>query len=128
MIILQNAYGVEEGYEPSFDRANFRKCHTGRRLSRAIPSTVSARIINASPNIGGNSDSFFQPDSEYISRKLVEIKPDIILACGVAAKKGIDSIDVDVPVIKMPHPAYRALTNKTLDDVKELIRNDKENF
>jgi hypothetical protein len=122
MVILQNAYGVEEGYVPSFDRESFRNCHTGRRLRRAIPDSISTRIINANPNIGDTSGSFFPPNGEYVKRNIDKIKPDIILACGVSAKKAIDSINVDVPVIKMPHPAYRALTNKTLDEVKENIQ------
>jgi hypothetical protein len=121
MVILQNAYGVEEGYEPSYDKSSFASCHTGIRLNRAIPDNVSIHIINANPSIGTTADSFYPPNSDHISRRISRIKPDIILACGVSAKKGIDSINVNVPVIKMPHPAYRALTNKTLDDVKEQI-------
>ena len=121
MVILQNAYGVEDGYVPSFEKDSFRNCHTGRRLRRAIPESVNVSIINASPNVGIDADSYFHPERSYVLGKFREIKPDIILACGVNAKKVIDSIDVSVPVIKMPHPAYRALTNKTLDDVKEMI-------
>lgn len=125
MVILQNAYGVKRGYVPSFEKENFRKCHTGIRLKRAIPENISVRIINASPLVGRMSSANFKPDREYVEKMYKEIKPDVILACGVNARKVIDSIDVDVPVIKMPHPAYRALTNKKLDEVKERIINEK---
>jgi hypothetical protein len=123
LVILQNAYGVEEGYEPSYNKSSFANCHTGIRLDRAIPDTVFPFIINASPVVGTTADSFYPYDSDHISRRILEIKPDVILACGVSAKEGIDSVEVDVPVIKMPHPAYRALTNKTLDEVRERIKN-----
>lgn len=123
MVILQNAYGVEEGYEPSFDKDSFRNCHTGRRLRKAIPDNVDTHIINANPNIGDNPDSYFAPQVEHVRKRYKEIKPDIILACGNSAKQAIDSIDVDVPVIKMPHPAYRALKDRTLYYVKGRIRN-----
>lgn len=123
MIILQNAYGVEKGYVPSYEKESFRNCHTGRRLRNAIPDGLDISIINASPKVGKKSSSNFRPDSVYVGKKVEELVPDIILACGVNAKKVIDSVDVNVPVIKMPHPAYRALTNKKLEEVKEMIRN-----
>ena len=123
MVVLQNAYGVEAGYVPSFKKENFRKCHTGIRLKHAIPEDINIRIINSSPLVGRESSANFKPDRDYVEKMYREIGPDIILACGVNAKKVIDSIDVDVPVIKMTHLAYRALTNKTLEEVKEMIRN-----
>jgi hypothetical protein len=123
MIILQNAYGVEEGYEPSFEKESFSNCHSGRRLSKAIPEGVETHIINSSPKIGSEASSNFRPDKSYVSRRYREINPDIILACGRNAEMVVDSIEVSVPVIKMPHPAYRALKNRTLYYVKGRIRN-----
>lgn len=122
LVVLQNAYGVEEGYEPSFERESFTNCHTGRRLKNAIPDNVSTTIINASPNIGDNADSNFKPDSTHVRKRMRSIKPDIILACGVNAKKVMSEIETDIPVLKMPHPAYRALTNKTLYGIMEEIK------
>jgi aspartate/glutamate racemase len=124
MVILQNAYGVEEGYEPSFDKESFANCHTGRRLRKAIPETVSTTIINASPIIGDNSASNFRPDIAHVMKRMREIEPDIILACGNSAKKVIDAIEIDVPIIKMPHPAYRALKNRTLYYIKGRINQE----
>jgi hypothetical protein len=121
MVILQNAYGVKRGYVPSYEKESFRKCHTGIRLKRAIPKGVSIRIINASPLVGRKAGSNFKPDIEYIEKSLTEIQPCVILACGVNARKGIRQVDTDIPVIEMPHPAYRALTNKTVDGVRQQI-------
>lgn len=121
MIILQNAYGVEKGYVPSFEKESFKNCHTGRRLRKAIPLGCDVEIINASPKVGDVADSNFAPDFNYVTQQVRRIKPDIILACGVNAKKVVDTLDVDVPIIKMPHPAYRALKNETLDNVRKEI-------
>ena len=121
MVILQNAYGVKRGYVPSYEKESFRKCHTGIRLKRAIPENASIRIINASPLVGREVSSNFEPDIEYIEKSLTKIKPCVILACGVNARKGIRQVDTAIPVIEMPHPAYRALTNKEVDRVCKQI-------
>jgi hypothetical protein len=121
LVILQNAYGVEEGYVPSFERKSFKNCHTGKRLRNAIPDRCNPFIINASPKIGKEAGSNFKPESSYVFKKIQEIKPKVILACGVNARKAIKSLELDVPVLFMPHPAYRALTNETLYGIKEKI-------
>ena len=123
LIILQNAYGVEEGYEPSFERESFRNCHTGKRLRNAIPTGLDINIINASPKIGREASSYFKEDGTYVSKKIQEYKPEVILACGVNAKKVISKIKPNIPILTMPHPAYRALTNETLFLIREKLEN-----
>jgi len=119
MVILQNAYGVEQGYIPSYDKPSFRNCHTGRRLKHALPDNVNIHIINANPDVGITATSNFPPDPAYVMSKIKELKPDVILACGHNAKEAIR--DIDMPFVTMPHPAYRALTNQTLYDTKEKL-------
>lgn len=121
LVILQNAYGVEEGYEPSFERESFKNCHTGKRLRNAIPAGFDINIINASPKIGRTADSNFREDDSYVSKKIQEYKPEVILACGVNAKKVIAKIKTSIPVLTMPHPAYRALKNETLFSVRSKL-------
>lgn len=122
LIILQNAYGVEDGFVPSFDKEIFKNSHTGRRLCNAIPMELDVNIINASPQVGEEASSYFAPDIGYVSSKVEEISPDIILACGVNAQKAVREIDIGVPVVKIPHPAYRALSNSMLDEAREKIQ------
>lgn len=123
LVILQNAYGVEEGYEPSYEKESFRTCHTGKRLRNAIPAGLDINIINASPKIGRKASSYFKEDGTYVGKKIQEYKPEVILACGVNARKVVSELDLDIPIITMPHPAYRALTNETLFSVKERLEN-----
>jgi ABC-type Fe3+-hydroxamate transport system substrate-binding protein len=125
LVILQNAYGVPPGYIPSYDKPSFRNCHTGRRLRRALPETAEISIINSNPQVGEKADSYFKPDYEYVKNKFDELKPDVILACGTNGKKILETLEFNIPAIHMPHPAYRALTNKLLDEIR--IRLDAKN-
>ena len=122
LIVLQNAYGVEDGFVPTYERPIFRRSHTGIRLQRAIPENISVRIINASPLVGKKAASNLKPDGNYVGKMYEEIKPDVILACGVNARKAVQGLNADVPTIYMPHPAYRALRNETLEEVKQQIQ------
>lgn len=121
LIILQNAYGVEDGFVPTYNRKIFACSHTGRRLKNAIPENISVEIINASPLVGKESSANFKPDVNYVKSKCLEIMPDVVLACGVNARKVTEKMNLLVPIIYMPHPAYRALENKTLLAVREEI-------
>lgn len=87
----------------------------------ALPEGIDIEIRNCNPQIGHRSSSWFPPDIQYVTQQIDKLKPDIILACGSNAKKAISNITVGVPVIYMPHPAYRALKRETVNNVKEQI-------
>lgn len=121
LIVLQNAYGVEEGYVPSYDKESFRNCHTARRLKEVIPENIEIKIINSNPKVGLISSSYFKPDREYVNNEISKYSPKVILFCGCNGKILMDEIKF-VNSIHMPHPAYRALTKKITNDVKEKIK------
>lgn len=125
MVVLQNAYGVEDGYVPSYERESFKKCFTGKRLREAIPNNVEISIINSSPKIGEKSNSYFSPDIEYVTKKIENINPDVILFCGKNGKTLMEKINFENSVF-MPHPAYRALskeiTKKTKEQIEHIIK------
>ena len=121
LVVLQNAYGVEDGYIPSYDRASFRNCHTGRRLKEVLPDGIIPEIINSNPKVGDISSSYFKPDIDYVRKRIEEIKPKVILFCGANGKILIEQIGFPNSV-HMPHPAYRALTKKMTSDTKEKIK------
>lgn len=127
LIFLQNAYGVENGYIPSYSRNSFANSHTGRRLKEALPLGYEFEIRNANPSIGDNPDSCFKPDIAYMTKQVMELQPKLILACGKIAQKGLENIETDVPIIKMPHPAYRALSKKITGEVRGTIEDYYEN-
>lgn len=119
LVILQNAYGVEEDYIPSYLHPSFVNSQTGRRLKEFLPDNCTVEIINASPLIGGSVDSIFAPDPGYVSAKVNNIKPDCILALGNNAHKVVDMLGLNA--IKSYHPAYRALSKKITAEIKERI-------
>lgn len=119
LVILQNAWGVEDGYIPSYDRESFTKSYTGIRLREALPKDYNVKIINSSPAVGNTADSYFPPQPEYVFSWINKIKPDAILACGKVAEKAIKQLNINVPVVYMPHPAYRALSKKITKSTKE---------
>jgi len=121
LVILQNAWGVEHGYEPSYERESFRKSHTGIRLLRAIPAGADVHIVNASPEVGTESSSNFPPSPAHVQARIEKVQPKAILACGVNAQTVVHLLRPNIPVVEMPHPAYRALTNKTLDNVRQKL-------
>jgi len=121
LVVLQNAYGVEEGYVPSYDRASFRNCHTARRLKEALPDNIEISIINSNPKVGDISSSYFFPDVSYVTSEIEKFNPKVILFCGVNGKELMREIKFERS-IHMPHPAYRALTKKITSDVKERIK------
>ena len=122
LIVLQNAYGVEDGYVPSYDRDSFKNSHTGRRLRRAIPEGLPQKIVNSNPTVGDHVDSCYPPDPDYVEGWIKTIQPTVILACGAIAKKTMGLVETDVHTLFMPHPAYRALTNATLDNIHNTLK------
>ena len=88
MVLLQNAYGVEDGYIPSLETESFINSHTGRRLvNEVLPTNINVQIRNCSSRIGDVSSDNFPPDYAYVREELDRIKPTAILACGVNAKR-----------------------------------------
>ena len=120
LIVLQNAYGVEDGYVPSYERESFRKCYTGIRLKEVIPDNAEIKIVNSNPSIGIKSDSYFKPDVDYVKTEIGIFAPEVILFCGRNGKILMKEISFNKS-IHMPHPAYRALSKKMTAEVKDRI-------
>ena len=105
---------------PAYGCESFESSQTGIRLRKAIPDNVKVEIINANPRIGKTASSKFSADIPYVNKAICKVKPDLILACGRIAHTAIEHYSGRI--ILMPHPAYRQLTNQTLYDIKEKIK------
>lgn len=121
LVVLQNAWGVADGYVPDYSVESFSASHTGKRLRNAIPVGVEVHIRNASPLVGKNADSNFPPQPLYLKHEIEQIEPDIILACGKNAREAIMELELDCYVVKMPHPAFRQLSDNMLRRVRRKI-------
>jgi hypothetical protein len=66
--------------------------YTGRRVRQAFGDDLCDRIVweNASPEIGGRSDSVFPPDPQHIRAVLHKHNPDLVITFGKVAFDGLN--------------------------------------
>lgn len=124
VVLLQNAWSTlwtEDWHRPSWLRA-LRACHTGKRLNRLLGHDWSdIHVDNTTSKVGDDPSSKLPPEPEYVLRMLAEHDPQAVVACGEQAR------DVAVQlwrgkILAIPHPAYKMLTNKLLDEGNRLLR------
>ncbi len=87
----------------------FFRCKTGKVLTKVLGEELCNRIVweEASPKIGGKSDSKFPADSAHIRGVLNRNKPAIVLGFGGIAHTGLVAVVPVAHVIVGPHPAAR---------------------
>lgn len=106
----------------------FMGCLTGRRLKSALGEELCAQIIweEISPEIGGHAASKFPPDLAHIKAVIEKHSPDIIVAFGKIADKGVLKVmgdlcyEKDISKVRYftaPHPAAR---QNPMPELKEL--------
>lgn len=97
LVVLQNAY------------------QRGRLRSGAV-----VRFANASPTMGQTVDSKTAPCARHLRRRLRDARPDVVLACGRVAEDAVRSM-WHGPLVAVPHPAHRLLTNDLLHRARDLL-------
>jgi hypothetical protein len=126
LVILQNAWGVEDGYIPDYAKDSFRNSYTGRRLKEMLPKNVPTLIRNSTPCIGRESGSWFPPDYEYIMGELEQLNYDVVLACGKNAHRVVNKVLSyalrNPPVVYAPHPAWRQLSKKITGEIRKEVQ------
>jgi hypothetical protein len=126
LVVLQNPYtkgSLSKGWNPSRWRFEFESSRSGRRLQDAFPIGLGhCRIhyTNANPKLGDNPESKMPADLKHLKRSARRTAPDMIIACGKIAEEAVRTI-WDGSLIAIPHPAYRLLTNRLLDECKQFI-------
>lgn len=122
LIVLQCAYGVTERQRQRLaDNKTWLEelwaSHTGKRLRAMLPEAgYEVRIVNASPQIGSEAGACFPPDLAHLRAVIEEEAPDLILACGEVARRGLDALGVCY--VAAPHPAWRALSCEEADRIR----------
>lgn len=134
LVVLQNPYnkGQLADWNPGHWYREFLSSRTGRRLARALPEERSdhygtgnkqlwsIHFTNANPKVGDGPDAQHEPDLPHLRRTLRRVRPTLILTCGMNAEQAIVQL-WDGPLIAIPHPAYRLLTNDLLARCKQFI-------
>lgn len=122
LFVLQNSYhsekynyrNLEEWYE------DLGRSYSGKRLKEMIPNNCDIAVINSTLEIGDDASSYFQADLVYLTKKINEIMPDYICACGKVAQEGLRKLGKEF--ISAPHPAWRALSKKTTADIQAQLQ------
>lgn len=98
------------------------KSRTGQRLATLLEYArpLAIHYTNTTPLVGDCPNSIIPPDEKHIRYELADFKPDAVIAFGKQAEKALQSI-VTAPLLVMPHPTYRCLTNNLLARAGQLL-------
>lgn len=124
---LQNPWTIKEYEGINFGKPrgrarqgwlyNLSQCASGKRLRRF--DTLKIHWENASW-VGTAVAGKAEPDREHILDVLSDQQPDIVLVCGKQAESAVQEL-WDGPLLVIPHPTSRTLTNDLLDEAVELL-------
>jgi hypothetical protein len=96
-----------------------KKSRAGQRLRLMINDFDCCE--NCTPEVSFSPAGHHAPDREHIKEILEHRKPKLVVACGSPAGAAL-WVCWDGPIIIMPHPSYRLLTNELVLRVGELIQ------
>lgn len=87
---------------------------SGQRLKLMLCDEIDYWFDNATPIVCENPRDVMPPDIEHIRKVLQEQKPNVIVAFGVHAANALLEIkeEFSMPVMCLPHPTYRVVTNE----------------
>lgn len=116
MAILQNAWGKEYAgrrWPRKKWLAALHASRSGQRIRTLISACEGLNIWfdNTTPIVGDNPDSVIAPDLEHVKRVLDKQRPDAVVAFGAQAARVLRPV-AKVPLLIVPHPAYRVVTNE----------------
>jgi hypothetical protein len=95
---------------------------SGQRLRQLTGAAtgVTFWFDNVTPHVGDNPDSLLPPDPKHVLAVLAEQKPDYVVALGQQAARAVRPL-CKVPLLIVPHPTYRVVTNELLRHAGKLL-------
>lgn len=123
LIVLQNAYNVgklRRGFNSATWLSELRGSLSYSKIIRAIPDDFEVRWTNACRGVGKGPNSRLDPYPAKVRKRAVEHRVDAVLACGRIAEQAA-TISWDGPLLAIPHPACRVLTNSLLDVSRAIL-------
>lgn len=109
--------GRPDGLERTFWLQNLSQCASGRRLKRF--EHLDIHWENASW-VGTSVAGAAKPDRKHILSVLMDVAPAVVLVCGRLAEEAVQEL-WHGPLLVVPHPASRTLTNDLLEQAVELL-------
>lgn len=88
------------------------RSRSGQRISVFRNAAVGVEwwFDNTTPIVGDTPDSVVPADAEHIRTVLAAQAPDVVVTFGRLAKIAVAKI-ATVPIVSVPHPAHRLVTN-----------------
>src|SRR5690606_20853234 len=123
LVVLQNAYNVgalKYGFNSATWLSELKSTLSYSKIIRAIPDAFEVRWTNACRGVGEGPSSKLEPCPSKIRKRAVEHRVDAVLACGrIAERAAVEAWEG--PLLAIPHPACRVLTNGLLDVSRSLL-------
>lgn len=122
---LQNAWSplyAGETWPRTSWLAALHASRSGKRLAvfAARCPDVVIHWDNVTPQVGPNPDSLLPPDLEHVRAVLETVNPDAVIAFGRSAVSAFADM-TDRPVLLLPHPTYRVVTNRLFERAGRLV-------
>lgn len=95
-----------------------KRSRSGQRLHIMIDDYDLCE--NTTPQVGRTPNSIIAPDESHILQILFDRNPRIVIACGKQAE-GVLSKLWDGPLLAVPHPAHRLLTDNLYREARQLL-------
>lgn len=116
VVFLQNAwspvYAGDRWPRESWLRAlNSSRSGARLRVLEAHCSHVDIWYDNVAPICGATPDSVVPYDLSHVRAVLRRHRPFIVVACGKHAEAALAKVKTKLPLLVVPHPAHRLLTN-----------------
>ncbi len=116
LVILQNAWSKEwagKNWPRHLWLQALEQSRSGKRLQvmKNHLKSYDIHFDNTTPHVGDHPDSILPADHNHIRSVIEEVNPSIIVTCGSQAFQAIIDLNQDKPVLAIPHPSYRVVTN-----------------
>lgn len=96
-----------------------RLSRSGLRLKHLIDDFNICE--NTTPEVGADPSSKLPPNDPYIKDILQRRNPQLVITCGRQAETALVKL-WDGPLLSVPHPAHRLVTNSLYTEGKHLIK------
>jgi hypothetical protein len=99
------------------------KSRSGQRLRVLTGSAHPVEIVweNTTPIVGATPDSIIEPDEAHIKRVLRMYRVDGIITLGRQAAEAVTELAYRYPVMQLPHPAHRLVTNELYEQAGFMV-------
>ena len=124
LVMLQNAWSSYYSSITEWGHSNWlcalQRSRAGRRLVRITYGFERDYFDNTTATVVNRPHLRVPPDEDYVKETLQSVIPRAVLACGLQAEKVMKKL-WQGPLVVMPHPCYRLVTNELLDAAREML-------